>query len=466
MAQFPGITLTNAGLNMIAESQASSTALIFTNLKMGDGTVSSGEDIKTLTAVKNPLLTVPIESHTNQGDGQVKLRFAISNGTLATGFFARELGIYAKIGESGTEQLYAYTNAGNLTDYIPDKNTPIDEQIIDIYLVVGNASSVEVVTDGSIMYVTSAELADHNTNTSAHADLLNLRKNGTPYVVGECKQSAKLLSYEYLECTVGGTTGVTEPTYPAVGNTVVDGAVTWIVRDKRQADAQFDVGTKLATTAFVKNVGFQYSGVIGLTASRNALATDIGNSIFVANAGLTYTLLTPNALIGSQGAGGKTITFTTTSYGVTLVAGSGVTLCLENGTVVSTMQVPVGVTITLYSGNGVQWRAIGGSGALAGSGVFAASLAPNGYQKLPSGLILQWGGVSTTAGDVSTRLTFPIVFPNACLIAYASAGNYQPGATSTEKVTGGAAFSWDRTGMSVASQSSVIRSLTWLAIGY
>ncbi len=169
MAQFPGITLTNAGLNMIAESQASSTALIFTNLKMGDGTVAAGEDLKALTAVKNPLLTAPVDSFTNQGDGQVKLRFAISNGTLTTGFFARELGIYAKIGANGTEQLYAYTNAGNLTDYIPDKNTPIDEQIIDIYLVVGNASSVKVVSDGSIMYVTTVDMNEHKSDSVAHS---------------------------------------------------------------------------------------------------------------------------------------------------------------------------------------------------------------------------------------------------------------------------------------------------------
>lgn len=41
------------------------------------------------------------------------------------------------------------------------------------------------------------------------------------------------------------------------------------------------------------------------------------------------------------------------------------------------------------------------------------SLANNGYQKLPGGLILQWGGFLTTAG--AATITFPIAFPNACL---------------------------------------------------
>ena len=39
-----------------------------------------------------------------------------------------------------------------------------------------------------------------------------------------------------------------------------------------------------------------------------------------------------------------------------------------------------------------------------------ANLADNGYQKLPSGLIIQWG---KTAPNVNTVI-FPIAFPNQC----------------------------------------------------
>jgi len=44
---------------------------------------------------------------------------------------------------------------------------------------------------------------------------------------------------------------------------------------------------------------------------------------------------------------------------------------------------------------------------------FTAVKAENGYQKLPSGLIIQWAGLAagTTSG------TWPIAFPNACLSA-------------------------------------------------
>ena len=170
MAQYPKITLTNSGLNMIAESQGG-TELIFTKMIMGDGELASGEDIKVLTGVKNAMLTVPLQGFLNQGEGQVRLRFTVSNETLDTGFFAREIGVYAKLGESGTEQLYAYTNAGNKTDYMPDKSVPLDSQILDLYIIVGNATGVSAVLDGNASYATKLDLTEHNTSETAHEDI-------------------------------------------------------------------------------------------------------------------------------------------------------------------------------------------------------------------------------------------------------------------------------------------------------
>ncbi len=44
-------------------------------------------------------------------------------------------------------------------------------------------------------------------------------------------------------------------------------------------------------------------------------------------------------------------------------------------------------------------------------GQFASSQAGNGYQKLPGGLIIQWGSVTTSASN-DVGVTFPIAFPN------------------------------------------------------
>lgn len=47
---------------------------------------------------------------------------------------------------------------------------------------------------------------------------------------------------------------------------------------------------------------------------------------------------------------------------------------------------------------------------------FVRAHSTSGYQKLPGGMILQWGR-ATIAQDGSTRIAFPIAFPSACVFA-------------------------------------------------
>lgn len=51
-----------------------------------------------------------------------------------------------------------------------------------------------------------------------------------------------------------------------------------------------------------------------------------------------------------------------------------------------------------------------------------SSFAPNGYQKLPSGLIIQWGGTQVYASDGAngTVVSLPVAFPTALLCAQAT----------------------------------------------
>ncbi|ENU6952939.1 hypothetical protein ACFIBP_004972, partial [Escherichia coli] len=56
-----------------------------------------------------------------------------------------------------------------------------------------------------------------------------------------------------------------------------------------------------------------------------------------------------------------------------------------------------------------------GANQIPDMGSFTLSVSDTGYQKLPSGFILQWGsiGAPVIAQDVVTH--FPIAFPNRCL---------------------------------------------------
>lgn len=55
-----------------------------------------------------------------------------------------------------------------------------------------------------------------------------------------------------------------------------------------------------------------------------------------------------------------------------------------------------------------------------------ALLANNGWQKLPSGLILQWGIVSSIPVGSSGTFTYPIPFPNKSVGAVATSGSSTP----------------------------------------
>lgn len=61
-------------------------------------------------------------------------------------------------------------------------------------------------------------------------------------------------------------------------------------------------------------------------------------------------------------------------------------------------------------------------GAVKTSDYATKSLMPNGHQRLPSGMILQWGTTASTINmDGSVTSTFSTAFPNACLVAQVTA---------------------------------------------
>ena len=67
-----------------------------------------------------------------------------------------------------------------------------------------------------------------------------------------------------------------------------------------------------------------------------------------------------------------------------------------------------------------------GANQIPDMGSFTLSVSGTGYQKLPSGFILQWGSIGAPgiAQDVVTH--FPIAFPNRCLRVLVSQ-DYTPG---------------------------------------
>lgn len=137
--QFAKTIVTDVGKDMIAKSQNGQT-LTFSRVALGDGLVGEEEDVTKFTAVKNERLSLPIAKYSNLGNGQFQIQFRLTNSQVESGFWHREIGIMAKI-DNGQEQLYAYTTAGNKASFIYDKTTPVEERIVNVNFVIGNAQN-------------------------------------------------------------------------------------------------------------------------------------------------------------------------------------------------------------------------------------------------------------------------------------------------------------------------------------
>lgn len=170
-AQYPNNVVTKKGLNAIAQSVATKQGLIFTKVLVGDGNMPS-TNISDLTSIVSQKMELPITSYNNEGNGQFLVRAALSNASLEVGFFPREVALYAKVGESGEEVLYSYTNGENNVGYIPDKTTPIESEVYNIRTVIGNATNVTAKLSDDT-FVTVLDLADHNNSEDSHTPLLN-----------------------------------------------------------------------------------------------------------------------------------------------------------------------------------------------------------------------------------------------------------------------------------------------------
>ena len=156
MASFNGFILTNKGRELLAKAVAGEQ-LTFTKMEVGDGTFTG--DIKTLTALVNKKDDFNINQIENQGNGQVILKAIINNQSTATGYYIREMGVFAH-GADSVEILYAYNKAME-ADYFPAFNSSnVVEVEYQNIIIVDQAQNVTAVIDPSLTYITKEEVSN------------------------------------------------------------------------------------------------------------------------------------------------------------------------------------------------------------------------------------------------------------------------------------------------------------------
>ena len=284
MAKFNGYVITEAGRNLIAKGLAGGS-ITFTKMQLGDGTTSN--DGRTMTALVSTKADLPIIGLSNTRTGIAELRFLINNKDITTGFYIKEVGVFAK-GADGAEVLYAYNVSPN-PDFIPpfSANNIIEIEYVDS-IIVDQVANITASIDPSITYMTQAQI-----------------------------------SSTYVKKTDIAT-------QPEVDAGLED---TKIVTSKK-LKARIDSLLASITTNFVKLTQLSTESVAGITKISTTAQVSAGTD--------NTTAVTP--------------------YKLKELFTSG------------------------------------------------STKAQNGYQKLPSGLIVQWGMVA----DGVANVTFPITFPTVC----------------------------------------------------
>ena len=227
--------------------------------------------------------------------------------------------------------------------------------------------------------------------------------------------------------------------------------------------AQFDNSTKFATTAFVQRQAGNFAGYSSLSGTQTLGASVAGYYVVNTTAG-TASWTLPNATINAgyclaiENAGTGNLTLTSGGGNFTGPLGSGST----------TLVLAAGTTVEIVA-DGSAWHCYAGTAGLLTSANFASSIAANGYQKLSSGLIIQWGQTSSFSSESGLTVNFPIAFPTACRSATATVINTSGSNTAMDQ--GAQVYSLSTTSMGVYMQiygggsSTFSCSAYWMAIG-
>lgn len=363
MANFPSFTFTAAGRAAITRSLSGKNVdrLIITKCVLGDGVYSG--DIDSLKDVTSPKMTVTVSEYTDNGDGTSVTRFVYDNASLDVGFSHREMGIYAKNGDSGTELLLCYSNAGNQYSYIragtvdsvtKQRKATIPPQTFKFVLATGGSGSVNAVIDPK-GYVDVEMLEEHNTDPTAHPDIRQMLNSYLPLTGG----------------TVTGTLNVS-------------------------TQDTMDNSTKVANTAFVQSA--------------------VANKVSQLVNGAPTVLDTLNELSSALGNDPNFATTVATQIG-NKVDKTELNNNLELHNADVNAHTPILEAIKAISGMSAYdiapSKTIDAIIQLLGfGGIVAQNLEDNGYIKFANGLTLQFGLTGDVPRNGTYQVNYPIAFTN------------------------------------------------------
>ena len=221
--------------------------------------------------------------------------------------------------------------------------------------------------------------------------------------------------------------------------------------------AQFDNDTSLATTEFVQRaLGNRSASVSYWAATTNLPAADAGKAIYLSGSASVVNLPALSAV-------GDGATFAIQCAVPVTINRNGADIIAANGGGQTSLSLTANSTVVITKSSAVNAWVVDGSARLLYDGNFTSYLAGSGYQKLPSGLIIQWGTTGSISAGGQLQVALPVAFTISnlsavCMAQYSNAPN-----------VGFMVSIYGRTLTSMSfynSNTGTALSATWFAIGF
>jgi len=292
MAKFKGFILTEKGRELLAKGLAGET-ITFTKMAIGDGTTATSE--REMTALVNQITTLPLLNVDTKGNGTCEINALLTNKSVTTGFYIRELGIFAH-GNDNVEILYAYNTSAN-ADYLPpfSANNVVEIEYIDT-IIVDQVENITATIDPAVSYITKKYAEDNFLTLKDKMKMLGLEFGGNIQDIGN-KTKGKFyydsVTKFYYECIEDNSLTYNDSgKFRAISNKPISDKVENLFEFK---NGQFKIGNiifKFGITNYYARDGiratpFSYS-VPFPNATIFLSATDIGggaNSVSLKNDG-------------------------------------------------------------------------------------------------------------------------------------------------------------------------------------
>lgn len=103
-----GSYITTQGAALLARLLATSRGLVYTRVSVGSGNLPAGESPVARTALVTPVMDGTIYAITNPNNGEVSVQAQVSSTDVPTGFYVREIALWAQDPDTSGEVLYTY----------------------------------------------------------------------------------------------------------------------------------------------------------------------------------------------------------------------------------------------------------------------------------------------------------------------------------------------------------------------